>query len=173
MQIADAFGVTSDFLLLGRPDGGETKFQPRDLRFEARTRASFAAQAMMATMGATADRVAPGEVDISMPLDARFTQQHGFLHGGAIAACLDAACGFAALTLMPAEAGVLTVELKTSFMAPARGQRFRFAGRVVKPGRTLTFCEAAGHALSDGGERLIATMTATMMTVTGRDDVRG
>ncbi len=148
-------------------------FEPRDPAFELRTRESFARQAMMATLGVSVDRVAPGEVDLSMPFDVRLTQQHGFLHAGAIASSLDSACGFAAFTLMPADAAVPTVELKLSLLSPARGQRFRFAGCVVKPGRTLVFTEAAAYAAQDGAERLIATMTATMMAVTGREDVKG
>jgi uncharacterized protein (TIGR00369 family) len=148
-------------------------FQPRDPAFEARTRESFGRQTMMATLGVSADNIAPGEVELSMPFDARFTQQHGFLHAGAIASGLDTACGFAALTLMPGDAGVLTVEFKLSLLALGRGTRFRFAGRVVKPGRTLLFTEATAHADHEGAERLIATMTATMMAVTGRDDVKG
>ena len=147
--------------------------QPRDPGFEARTRASFDRQAMMATLGMSADRIAPGEVVLSMPFDTRFTQQHGFLHAGAIASGLDTACGFAALTLMAEDAGVLTVEFKVSLLAPGRGQRFRFAGRVLKHGQTLVFTEASARAELDGAERLIATMTATMMAVTGRADVRG
>ena len=150
-----------------------TGFRPPDAGFEARTRASFARQAFMSSMGATANHVAPGEVILSMPFDPRFTQQHGFLHGGAIAGGLDTACGFAALTLMPEDAGVLTVEFKVNLLAPGRGQRFRFAGRVVKPGRTLVFTEATAHGVEDGAERLVATMTATMMAITGRGDVRG
>lgn len=148
-------------------------FQPTNPDFEAAARASFGRQAMMATLGVMADRVAPGEVELSMPFDARFTQQHGFLHAGTIACVLDTASGFAAFTLMPADAGVLTVEFKLSLLSPARGVRFRFLGRVVKPGRTLIFTEAAAYAVQDGGERLIATMTATMMAVTGRADVKG
>lgn len=148
-------------------------FQPRDPGFEPRVRASFAAQAMMATMGVTVERIAPGEVVLAMPHEPRFTQQHGFMHGGAIASALDTACGFAALSLMPADAGVLTAEFKVNLMAPGRGERFRFSGRVVRPGRTLTFCEGTAHALGQGGERLIATLSATMMVVTGRNDVKG
>jgi uncharacterized protein (TIGR00369 family) len=144
-----------------------------DPGMEARTRESFGRQAMMATLGVTAERIAPGEVELSMPFDARLTQQHGFVHAGAIASGLDTACGFAALTLMPRDAGVLTVEFKVSLLAPARGARFRFVGRVLKPGRTLVFTEARAHAERDGAERLIAMMTATMMAVHGRDDVKG
>lgn len=153
--------------------GPMTAFQPRNPDYEAAARSSFDRQAMMVTLGMSADRIAPGTIDLSMPFDARFTQQHGFLHAGAIAAGLDTACGFAAFTLMPADAGVLTVEFKLNLLSPGRGERFRFEGRVVKPGRTLVFTDAAAHAVQDGDERLIATMTATMMAVTGRDDVKG
>lgn len=148
-------------------------FQPPDPAFEARARESFGRQAMMATLGVTADRIGAGEVELSMPFDARSTQQHGFLHAGAIASALDTACGFAAFTLMRAGAGMLTVEFKLSLLAPGRGQRFRFAARVLKPGRTLVFTEATARAELDGVERSIATTTATMMAVTGRDDVKG
>ena len=118
---------------------------------------------------ATAD----DSVEIELAHDEKLTQQHGFLHGGAIAAGLDNACGFASLSLMAAEAGMLTVEFKVNLLSPGRGERFSFAGRVVKPGRTLIFCEATAHALTAGGEKLIATAQATMMTLIGRDDVKG
>ncbi len=74
---------------------------------------------------------------------------------------------------MAEDAGVLTVEFKLSLLAPGRGASFRFAGRVVKPGRTLVFTEATARAAHGGAERLVATMTATMMAVAGRDDVKG
>src|SRR5919204_173344 len=50
-----------------------------------------------------------------------------------ITAGLDNACGVAAFTLMPAEADILTVEFKTTLLAPARGTRFVFKAEVVKP----------------------------------------
>jgi uncharacterized protein (TIGR00369 family) len=145
---------------------------PADPDYEARVRASYARQRFMAGMGAALTRVVPGEVEIELPFDESLTQQHGFVHGGAIASALDTACGFAASTLMPADAGVLTVEFKTNFMAPALGERFRFAAHVRRAGRTVTFVEAEAIALAQGRARTIATMQATMMTVLGRDDVR-
>ncbi len=126
----------------------------------------------MATFGMEIEAAAPGRVALVMAADPRLTQQHGFLHGGVVTAGLDTACGFAALSLMPLEAGVLTVELKTNFLAPARGARFRFVAEVVKPGRTLTFTEARAYGVAAEGERLIATMQATLMSVLGRDDVK-
>ena len=141
--------------------------------YEARVRASFLAQPFMRTIGAGMTRVAPGEVEIALAQQAALTQQHGFTHGGVIGAVLDTACGYAALSLFPAEAGVLTVEYKVNFLAPGVGDSFRFVGRVRKHGRTLTLVEADAYGRrADGLEKLVATMTATMMTLTGRDDVR-
>jgi len=146
--------------------------RPLDPDFESRVRASFARQRFMSTLGATMTRVQAGEVDIDLPFDLDLTQQHGFLHGGAIASVLDTACGYAASTLMPSDAGVLTVEFKLNFLAPSAGERFRFTGRVRRAGRTLTFVEGDAVAVADGRARIVAPMQATMMTVQGRDDVR-
>ena len=98
------------------------------------------------TLGISIARVEPGEVDLSMPYSADFTQQNGFVHAGIITAGLDNACGIAAFTLMPSGSDILTVEFKTNLLAPAKGDRFAFRAHVVKPGRTLTVCEARAFA---------------------------
>ncbi|UYV38919.1 PaaI family thioesterase [Rhodobacteraceae bacterium D3-12] len=141
--------------------------------YAARARDGFARQAAMRSMGITLDDVAPGEMWLSLPFNPDFTQQHGFLHAGVITTALDTAAGFAALTLMPEDAGVLTAELKTSLMAPARGQMFTIHGRVVKPGRTLMFTEAVARAIDGENTREIARLSATMVVVQGRTDVKG
>lgn len=133
----------------------------------ARMRADFDRQGAMASLGITVADVAPGRVVLEMPFHPGFTQQHGFIHAGAITTAMDSACGFAAFTLMEAGCEVLTVEFKANFMAPAKGERFRFEGAVVKSGRTLTFTEGRAIALDGSAERAIATMTATMMAVRG------
>lgn len=133
-----------------------------------RVRRSFAKQAVMATIGASLDQVAPGEVTISMAPNAAFTQQHGYLHAGIIATIADSACGYAALSVMPADAAVLSIEFKTNMLAPAEGDRFVARGRVIKPGRTIVVCDATVHAVRKDGEKLVATMTGTMMVVRGR-----
>lgn len=147
-------------------------FQPADPEFEARVRASFARQTAMATIGASMARASPGEVVIELPYAAHLTQQHGFLHGGIVGAALDSACGYAASTLMPAEVGVLSIEYKINFVAPAKGQTFRMVGTVVKPGRTITVVEGRAYGIDEGREKLVATMSTTLMAVTGRDDVK-
>ncbi|MBI3513586.1 MAG: PaaI family thioesterase [Proteobacteria bacterium] len=126
----------------------------------------------MQTLAISMTRLEPGEIELAMPYDAAYTQQHGFMHAGVITTALDSACGYAAFSLMPADAAVLTVEFKTNLLAPAEGQRFVFRGRVVKPGRTLTVCEAQAFALNVGSaERLIATMTGTLMALFERQGI--
>ncbi|KAB7613739.1 PaaI family thioesterase [Amylibacter sp. SFDW26] len=148
-------------------------FKPRSVEYEQRVRDSFARQVAMQTLGITLDHVAVGHVDLSMPYHKKTTQQHGFVHAGIITTALDSAAGYAAYSLMADEAAVLTAEFKTSLLAPADGERFIFRGEVLKPGRTLTFTESRAYAVKDGSEKLIAVMTATMMAVTGRNDVVG
>ncbi len=146
-------------------------FEPKDPDFQARVAASFQRQTAMASLGVTLERVEAGEVELAMPYNAAFTQQHGFIHAGIMATALDSACGYAAFSLMPAEAAVLTIEFKTNLLAPAKGERFTFHGRVIKPGRTITVCEAQAFAHEGGASRLVATMTATLMAIIGRDGV--
>jgi uncharacterized protein (TIGR00369 family) len=148
------------------------RFEPQDPAFAERVRASFDKQGAMHTIGATLADIAPGRVVIELPWQQALTQQHGFLHAGMLAAALDSACGYAASTLMPADAGVLTIEFKINLLAPAQGERFRMEGLVVKPGRTITVTEGRAYALHQGREKLIATMGATLMTITGRDAIK-
>jgi uncharacterized protein (TIGR00369 family) len=142
-----------------------------DADAEARVRQSFGRQSYMETLGAALVHVADGEVDIALPFNERLVQQDGFLHAGVIAGTTDSACGYAALTRMDAGSDVLTVEFKINLLAPAAGNRFVARGRVVRSGRTLTVCRGEAVAISDGGEKHIATMTATMIAITRTDSV--
>ena len=147
------------------------QFEPRNPLYEQRVRDSFALQGVMHHMGAQLGLIAPGAVDIELAWAKELTQQHGFLHAGVVSAALDSACGYAAFTLMVPEAEVLTIEFKINLLAPAQGERFRMEGRVLKPGRTITVCEGRAYAWHDGGEKLIATMSCSLMAITARADV--
>ncbi|MEO5671656.1 MAG: PaaI family thioesterase [Ramlibacter sp.] len=146
-------------------------FEPKDPDFAARVRASYERQPAMRTIGALLAVVEPGRVVIELPFSQALTQQHGFLHAGMLATALDSACGYAAFSLMPVEAAVLTIEYKINLLAPGKGQLFRMEGVVSKPGRTITVVEGRAWAIDAGREKLIATMTATEMAVLGRDGV--
>jgi uncharacterized protein (TIGR00369 family) len=147
------------------------RFDPSDPEYAARVRASFDRQAAMTTIGATLASVEPGVAVIEMPWAKALTQQHGFLHAGMVATGLDTACGYAGFSLMPADAAVLTIEYKINLLAPAKGRRFRMVGEVVKPGRTITVVEGKAYAIDEGSEKLIATMSATLMAIFGREGI--
>ena len=151
----------------------EAVWVPKDSLYRQRVEDSFALQGVMQTLGAKMEKLEPGAVDIGLAWDRSLTQQHGFLYAGVVSTALDSACGYAAFSLMPEDAAVLTIEFKINLLAPAKGERFRMEGRVLKPGRTITVCEGRAYALQDQKETLIATMNCTLMTVMGRTDIRG
>ncbi|MEM9727436.1 MAG: PaaI family thioesterase [Myxococcota bacterium] len=145
--------------------GRDRGFEPKNPDYEARVRQSFDKQAFMHTVGAELARIEPGEVHIALPFSESLTQQHGFLHAGAISTVVDTACGYAALTLMPEDAAVLTVEFKVNLLSPGRGERFMAHGVVLKAGRTLM---VSNGELRDAEDNTVASMTATMMVVRDR-----
>jgi len=123
-----------------------------------RVRQAVAQQPFMTTLRVTVAHVAPGEVDLDLPFDERLTQQHGFLHAGAVAAVLDSACGYAAWAAADGEADVLTVEYKINLLEPAVGERVLCQGRVLRRGGRLAVCR--GEAYAD--DKLVAASTTTM-----------
>ena len=137
----------------------------------ARIQSSFSRQGLMKTLGATLSMTSPGSVEIVLHPSLAMSQQHGFVHAGALSAIADTAAGYAALSLMPAGMGVLTTEFKINLVAPAVGERIIARGRVIKSGRTLTLTQSDIFAESGGHEKLIALMTATMMSIEGREGI--
>jgi len=119
----------------------------------------------MQTINASLAAVEAGRVEIEIPYQRELTQQDGFIHAGISSTIMDSACGYAAFTLMPAEARVLTIEFKINLLAPAAGDHFRAVGQVRKPGRSLFVAEAELFARSDSTDKLIATMSGTLMAV--------
>jgi uncharacterized protein (TIGR00369 family) len=136
-----------------------------DPQTERRCRDSFGHQQVMVTIGASVHAMRTGEVELMMPFCARLTQQHGFVHAGVIAMLCDTACGFAALSMMPADAAVLTTEFKINLLSPAKGERFIAIGRVVRPGKKLIVCLGEVFAEEGSNRKQIALMTASMMAV--------
>ena len=67
-------------------------FEPKDPDFRARVAASFGRQTVMQTLGIEIARLAPGEIELTMPFGQPFTQQHGFMHAGIITTARDSAC---------------------------------------------------------------------------------
>src|SRR5678815_5931370 len=100
-------------------------------------RDSFARQKAMSLIGASLAAVEAGASEIRLPYREDLTQQKGFVHGGIIGMIADSAAGYAAYSLMPRSASLVTVEYKMNILAPARGSLVA-RGKVIKSGRTLT-----------------------------------
>jgi uncharacterized protein (TIGR00369 family) len=145
-----------------------TSFEAVDAGYGERVRTSFAAQGIMAHLGAELLEVAPGMCSIGLAWRPELTQQDGFFHAGAVTTIADSAGGYAAFSLMPADARVLTVELKINLMAPARGERLVARGIVERAGRTLTVVQATVDAVSGPSVTQVALMLATVMCLRPR-----
>jgi uncharacterized protein (TIGR00369 family) len=143
---------------------------PRSALWRARIDAAFAAQGMMATLGAALTDAAPGMVEICAPIRPETGQHHGYAHAGLTFTLGDTAAGLAAQTLMDDSDGVMTIEIKINLMAPGAGDRLRAVGRVERAGRRLTVVRADVFADTDGAAPVqVATLLGTMMTMTGRN----
>ena len=133
-------------------------------RFAENIKEGFALQSIMRLIGAELNLVEPGIVEIALPYRSDLAQQHGYLHAGIVTTIADSAAGYAAYSLMPPGAEVLSVEFKVNLLRPARGKSFLARADVIKPGRTLTVARADVFGVAETGEReLVATMLATII----------
>ena len=146
-------------------------FEPKNPAYANRVQSSFGRQQVMALLGATLTRLAPGQCEIQLPFKPESTQQHGYFHGGIVGTIADSAGGYAGFTLMPADSSVLTVEYKMNLLAPAEGELLIARGRVLKSGRTLVVTQVDAVAVKGGRETLCATLLQTLMTMHGKPDL--
>lgn len=147
-------------------------FEPANPEFEPRVRESYGRQAFMQFLGAALTTVEPGFCVIDLPVREELTQQHGFVHGGVLATLADTVAGYAAFSLMPADAAPLTVEYKLNILRPGAGPLVRATGEVIKPGRTLTIVRADVFNVEDGKQTQCVTSIQTLMTMQGWDDAK-
>jgi uncharacterized protein (TIGR00369 family) len=138
--------------------------------FAERVRDSFARQAAMRLIGARLTQVEPGRSVIELAVRDDLTQQHGFVHGGVVGMIADSAGGYAAFTLMPADASVLTVEYKINMLAPAAGDLLIAIGEVLKPGRSVSIVRADVFAVQGDRRTRVAAMQQTLMVMHGVAD---
>ena len=145
-------------------------FTPPDPAWETKIRESFERQGYMRYLDARLARVEPGLVEIAVAFRPELTQQHGFFHAGVTSSIADTAGGYAGFSLFPAQSSVLTVEFKINLVAPAKGEKLRAIGAVIKPGRTLAICDLKVFAISGEREVLCATGLQTLIRLDDRSD---
>src|SRR2546426_12311602 len=142
-------------------------FAAQDPEFDSNVRRSFEGLTLMRTVGARLQHVAPGEVEIDLPFREDLTQHHGYVAAAVLTAIVDVACGYAAMTLMPSGASVLTVEYKVNFLSPAQGERMLARGRVIRPGRTVTVCAGDVLAVIGGKGKIVGSLLGAEATASG------
>jgi uncharacterized protein (TIGR00369 family) len=148
----------------------DSAFKPQDPDFARRIAESFGRQSFMVLLGAKLGRVEPGRVEVELPYRPDLTQQHGYFHAGVTSTIADNAGGYAGYSLFPGDSTVLTVEFKMNLLAPAKGEKLRAVGQVVKSGRTLTICDLKVYAIEGTEETLCATGQQTLICLRGKSD---
>ena len=144
--------------------------QPIDPDFEKRVRESFSRQGFMDFIGAEITEIGPGYCEIQVPYKRELSQQHGFFHAGIIGTLADNSGGYAAFTLMPTDASILTVEYKLNLIAPGDGELLIGRGQVIKAGSTLTICRPEVFVVKNGVQTLCATALMTLIALSGKPD---
>ncbi len=148
----------------------QRSFIVSDPNYKQKISDSFARQQFMDFIGAQLVAVEPGYCEIHLPYHQNLSQQHAYFHGGVIGTIADTCGGYAAYTLMPVNASILTVEYKLNFTAPGNGRLLICRGQVIKPGRTLTISKADVFVVKEGVEKLCATALITLMSMVGKAD---
>ena len=139
-------------------------YQPQNPDYEKFVRRALDAQGFMALIGAEVVDVEPGLVTMAVDYRDEIGQQDGFVHGGVVGTLCDIAAAAAAGTLVAPGTGILTIEYKISFLAPAACARLVARGEVIRLGRTVTVCRAQAFAEGKGARRHVASAQVSLMT---------
>ena len=115
-----------------------------------------------ALLGWKATEAGPGRIRVEFQAKEAFYNPAGVVQGGFLAAMLDDTMGPAATTLLAPGEITATLEMKVSFLRPARAGRLIGEGWVVHKGRSIVFME--GSLTAEDGS-LIATATTTARIV--------
>ncbi len=133
-------------------------FKPRDPDYARRVTDWFQDGSASYLWGGQLASVAPGRVEISLPLRGSSIFPPGSPIRSYVAGLLDDACLLAGLSLTSAGDSVGMAEYKLNFLGVTSGENLVARADVVRPGRSITVCRA--DALIDG--RLAARMLATL-----------
>lgn len=88
-------------------------------------------------LGIELDAVERGTAKLGLTIRPELMQNHGVVHGGAIASLIDTATAFAILSLLAPSEKVTTVDLTISYLRPLTAGRATAVAKVVRAGRRL------------------------------------
>lgn len=123
-------------------------------------RAVLLKQAFAQLLGTQLDVFEPGLAELSLAVDAKLTQQHGFVHGGVLSYLADNALTFAGGSVL---GDAVTAEYKINYLRPATGaQRLVAVATVVGSGKTQAVCRCDVFMVRDGERILCAASQGTI-----------
>lgn len=103
-----------------------------------------------------------GVVRMSFAPDARLTNPRGTIQGGIVSAMLDDCAAYAGIVALGEPGFIASLELKTSFLAPAYPGILYAEGRCLKMRKSSCFLEAD---LTDTDGKLLARLTSAAMPI--------
>ena len=142
-------------------------FQSANPDHRARITRELNAQGVKPLLDIVIDYQKAGRVTLSMPITSKVVQQYQVVHGGMVAVIADSASGLAAISLLPPEDGVLSIEFKINLLGPGRGERMIARGEVIKAGRTVIVSKADVYCVENGVETHTAILTNTLLVARG------
>ena len=111
-------------------------------------------------LGIELDDISSGTATLGLNIRKQLTQNHGIVHGGAIASLIDTATAFAIISLLAPREKVTTVDLSISYLRPLSEGRVKAIAKVLRAGRRL-FVVSAEVFDKDG--KLASTALSTYM----------
>lgn len=102
---------------------------------------------------------------VDLELDARHMQMFGIPHGGVLATLVDSAAFWAPFLRLPADAGLVSVDLKLNYLKSPTHGLLRAEGRSLRTGRQLCYADAS---VRDASGELLAHGTSTLMVLPGK-----
>lgn len=113
-------------------------------------------------LGIELEEIDAGVATLSFEIKPELKQNHGVVHGGAIASLIDSATAFAIISLLPTDEHATTVDLTISYLRPLTGGRAKAVARVIRSGKRLIVVSAE---LFDDGGTLAATALSTYIKI--------
>lgn len=122
-------------------------------------------QGFPAYCGFTVDHISAGRFETGLAVRSEHRQQDGFIHAGVLATMADHTAGYAAYTLIPETARILSIEFKINFFKPAMGSHLHCRSKVISPGKRILVAESNLYTQPENEEKLVARATVTLMAV--------
>jgi uncharacterized protein (TIGR00369 family) len=116
-------------------------------------------------IGIELEHVEPGLSVMSVGIRDELKQNHGVVHGGAIASLIDTATAFAIILLLDSHERATTVDLTINYLRPLTTGRATATARVLRAGRRVVVVSAD---VLDDDKNLTATALSSYLRLSSQ-----